>query len=549
VDKKISVIIPIYNAEKYLKPMLDSVRFQGYKNLEIICVLDCPADNSAEIVENIAKEDVRIKPIRNPQSVGPSLSRNIGVVNAVGEYIHFMDSDDLISPDFYETMISAAIKADCDVTGSCAFYEKKPRQSVWFFEEEVVFGRDKINKTRVITEGWAWRYLIRKSFWDSYKLSFPDLVMMGDVSAMVEMIYYANKVALCPDAVYFYKNRENSILNSKQDQAREKRRREDRHKANKILNDFMHIHKIKKNNRDIFYYIPQDIAGKIVRKSYRIPYKRAGKMVCINDSIEYGKIDKKISVIIPIYNAEKHLKQTLDSVRFQTYKNLEIICVLDCPTDNSAKIIEESAKEDNRIKPVYNLQNMGLPLARNTGVENATGEYIHFFDADDLISPDFYETMISAAVKEDSDVAACSVFYEKKPTHSIWFRKSEVLSTSADKIEKTFVTIQGWAWRYLIRKSFWENNKLSFPDLVPMEDLPIIIPMIYYANKVVLCPSAVYFYKYRASSILNQKYDPVRKKQHHDNRHKARKIFGDFMRDHKIKKTSKLFYLIKRKFM
>jgi len=123
------------------------------------------------------------------------------------------------------------------------------------------------------------------------------------------------------------------------------------------------------------------------------------------------------------------------------------------------------------------------------------------------------------------------------------------LSTVADKIEKTFVTIQGWAWRYLIRKSFWKSNKLSFPDLVPMEDLPIIIPMIYYANKVVLCPSAVYFYKYRESSILNQKYDPVRKKLRHDNRRKARKIFGDFMRVHKIKEPSRLLYSIKRRFV
>jgi glycosyltransferase involved in cell wall biosynthesis len=192
---------------------------------------------------------------------------------------------------------------------------------------------------------------------------------------------------------------------------------------------------------------------------------------------------------------------------------------------------------------------MGLPLTLNVGVENAEGEYIHFMDSDDLINPGFYESMISEIVKAEADVAACSVFYEKKPTHSIWFRKSEVLSTVEDKIEKTLVTVQGWAWRYLIKKGFWSSKDLSFPDLAPMEDLPVMISMIYYANKVALCPSAVYFYKNRENSILNKDYDPVRKKHQRNNRHKALIFYKEFMRTHKIKEPSRLLYSIKRRFM
>jgi len=209
--------------------------------------------------------------------------------------------------------------------------------------------------------------------------------------------------------------------------------------------------------------------------------------------------------------------------------------------------VENIAKEDERIKPIYNHQNMGLPTARNIGVENAVGEYIHFMDSDDLISHDFYETMVNAAVDADADVAACSVFYEKKPWRSIWFQKSEVLSGPA-KIEKTEVAILGWSWRYLIRRSFWNNRDFSFPNLVPMEDMPVMIPMVYHANKVVLCPSAVYFYKHRKSSILNDDYDPARKELHSKNRKKARKVFRDFMRANKIKRPSRLLYYIKKRF-
>jgi len=256
---------------------------------------------------------------------------------------------------------------------------------------------------------------------------------------------------------------------------------------------------------------------------------------------------KKISVIIPVFNAEKYLRQTLNSVCFQTYKNLEIVCILDCPTDNSEKIIKEFAQNDKRIVVVRHTENQGQAIARNKGVQNSTGEYIHFMDADDLISPNFYETMISAVEKADADVSACSVFYEKRPVRSIWFRKDEVLSDAAGKFKKTEVLIQGWVWRYLIKKSFWEYNGFSFPNLIVQEDISVVIPMVYYANRIVLCQNAVYFYKNRENSILNKKErDTEQEKKWKENLRDARKIKLDFIRKHKIKRPNKLLYYIKK---
>jgi len=527
---KISVIIPIYNAEKYLKQTLDSIRFQTYKNLEIVCVLDCPTDNSEKIAEEFVKNDNRFVIVKNPKNVGPGETRNNGVRKASGEYIHFMDSDDFISPDFYESLICEAEKTSADVTACSVFYERNPIQSIRFTKDEVISDNDKIAKSQVLFFGWMVRYLIKKRFWDERKLSFPNLHLWEDHAVAIPMVYYANKIAFCSNGTYFYKNREDSIVNTmaKNEHSYDK---EDYRKAEAIFKGFMREHKIKRPN-----------------KLLRLKERKNGKFVCLNAPVEYGKINKKISVIIPIYNAEKYLKQTLDSIRFQTYKNLEIVCVLDCPTDDSAKLVEDIAKEDSRIKPIYNKQNMGLPKTRNIGVENASGEYIHFMDSDDLLSPDFYEVMISAAEKDNADVAACSVFYEKKPYRSIWFKKSEVLCDSQNKIDKTEVSVMGWAWRYLIRRDFWNNRKLSFPDLVPMEDMPVMIPMIYYADKVVLCPGAVYFYKYRPQSILNKERSDERKIRDSKNRQAARKIFGKFMRINKIKRPNRLLYHIKKRF-
>ena len=101
-----------------------------------------------------------------------------------------------------------------------------------------------------------------------------------------------------------------------------------------------------------------------------------------------------ISVIIPVYNVEKYLRECLDSVINQTYKNLEIICVNDCSTDSSPEILEEYAKKDRRIIIKKNPKNIGLGLTRNEGIKIASGEYIHCLDSDDWLELYAYEILV-----------------------------------------------------------------------------------------------------------------------------------------------------------
>ena len=530
---KISVIIPVYNVEKYVLAALNSVRFQTYQNLEIICVLDGPTDGSAKIVAGIAGEDKRIKLVVHKQNSGLPNARNSGAGRATGEYIHFMDADDLISYDFYETLMNAAVRTDADVCACSVFNERKPKQSIWFIRDEVIRGQDKIHKSEVLYRGWAWRYLIKKRFWDGHHFSFPDFTPMQDIVVTISVIHHANKVAFCPDAVYFYKNRSSSILNRNRGQDNPEQQelwKENVRKAKRMIRDLIRDYNIKRPAKNVRW----------------LKERLRGKFICNGDAGAYGASDEKISVIVPVYNVEKYLIRALNSIRFQTYRNLEIICVLDCPTDDSAGIAARIAAEDARIKLVAHPENRGLPAARHSGVEQATGTYIHFMDSDDWLSPDFYEILVHAAEEANADVAACSVLYEKKPVKSIWFRKREILVDTDDKLEKTEVTMRGWAWRYLIRREFWNQRRLSFPDLVPMEDTPAMIEMIYYANKVALCPGALYYYKNREGSILNKKHDPAREKQSSENRRKARGVINDFMNTNNVKRPSRLRYYVKK---
>ncbi len=115
--------------------------------------------------------------------------------------------------------------------------------------------------------------------------------------------------------------------------------------------------------------------------------------------------NKKISIIIPVYNVETHLERCLESVINQTYKNLEIILVNDGSTDASGQICEEYSKKDNRIK-LINQANQGPSIARNVGVEASTGEYIAFVDSDDWISEDYCELLYNKIIETGSDISA-----------------------------------------------------------------------------------------------------------------------------------------------
>ena len=117
-------------------------------------------------------------------------------------------------------------------------------------------------------------------------------------------------------------------------------------------------------------------------------------------------MQNKISVIIPVYNLEKYLARTLDSVLAQTYKNLEIILVNDGSADESPAIMEYYASLDSRIKTIHK-ENGGVTSARLSGVGAATGDWIGFVDGDDLIEPEMFERLIKNALHYQADISHC----------------------------------------------------------------------------------------------------------------------------------------------
>lgn len=174
----------------------------------------------------------------------------------------------------------------------------------------------------------------------------------------------------------------------------------------------------------------------------------------------------KISVIIPIYNAEDFLSKSVESVLNQTLKDIELLLIDDGSTDNSGKICDEYALKDKRVK-VYHQENSGVSAARNNGIKLAKGEYIAFVDSDDYINPDMLEKMYQKAIEAGSDIVMCDAVtvYDnntKEPDTITQISKSRLLK-HASFTPNLLLEMAGSVWRCIYKKSLIIDNNITFP--------------------------------------------------------------------------------------
>lgn len=222
----------------------------------------------------------------------------------------------------------------------------------------------------------------------------------------------------------------------------------------------------------------------------------------------------KISIILPIYNSEKYIKQTLLNLANQSFKEIEIIAVLDKPKDNSTKIVRDFAKKDKRIKVFENHKNMGVSYSRNFGIQKAIGEYLHFMDSDDLINSDFYKNMYEAVERTGADVAVSKIVSEEFTNVRDWFNDSFILENNSDKFFYTKADQSAFSVRYLIKRTLWLNNKLNFPENSRYQEEILVIPkMILFSNYIITVPNSIYFYKNRVNSSVKLKIDENKKRE------------------------------------
>lgn len=232
----------------------------------------------------------------------------------------------------------------------------------------------------------------------------------------------------------------------------------------------------------------------------------------------------KVSIIIPVYNAEKYLKVSVDSAIKQTFQDFELIIVDDGSSDDSLGICTEFARSDARIR-VFSQTNQGVSAARNKGMECANGEYIIFIDADDRMHPEMLEILVKSCEETHTDIAICGVLTCKEndivPGDIDKDARVEVLSS--DEALRLFLRgemIGSGVWNKLFRRSLIAGIEFCVGKRMN-EDKYFIFEALLYTSKVVFCREQLYFYIVRQDSATHKSFSD----RWFDNLYFAKKIY------------------------
>ena len=236
----------------------------------------------------------------------------------------------------------------------------------------------------------------------------------------------------------------------------------------------------------------------------------------------------KVSIIIPVYNVEKYLRQALDSVVNQTLKDIEIICIDDCSTDGSYEILQEYASKDDRFVVLKQEINQGQGVARNRGLDIAKGEYIGFIDPDDWIELDMYEKMYNQAKNLFSEIVICDYqrYIEAEKIYldrhffksAISIKKAKNLYINAyenidkDLINNTLLVSPCYCVNRLYSKNLLNKYNIKFLNIRCCEDVLFILNSHICAKYISYINSPFYKYRIHKNSTLyksDEKYIPI----------------------------------------
>ena len=544
--KKISVIVPVYNVEKYVSRCLDSILSQDYENLDVICVNDGSTDGSLQILQQYAEKDKRVR-VFSQENGGISVARNRGMTEALGEYVSFIDADDYIEQGLYSRFVSETDKDDVDVfmfngavneTGR--FFNRN------IFVKEVAEGENVTYRdfgAILYGNSSACNKIFNLDFLRRKQISFLEGKIFEDIDFWFAVMVEAKEIKVCYECYYQYvfdnpdsvtKTYNRNVLGVF-DIFDSMMRRAEQAGLKDYFNNALFQFQYEKGV-EILYRLNEEFAEEyyLRLKSYlqkrqdELVYKEVYQLfdyhlchnVLYNDYIHFKNTfilfkDKfhyvrkkpktiRFSLIVPVYNVEEYLDVCLKSIINQTYENFEVICINDGSTDGSYDILKKHAKEDARIK-IINQENKGLSAARNIAVKQAVGEYLVFVDSDDWLRTDALELLNRQMKNQDLEV--CFIGYcdfndvvrvnEKMGFLAYW---QQLLNRKKVQI-LDFLLANVTAWGKVYSRRFWLKNNISFPEGVYFEDNLTNAMVMTKAKRIGICWNDLYYYRRRRDSI------------------------------------------------
>lgn len=613
---KISVVVPVFNAEKYIKECIESLVNQSLKDIEMIFVDDGSTDSSVSIINDYKVNDSRIKLLFQPNSFAGT-ARNKGMASAEGEYIIFLDADDYFDCEMLEKMYEKAVFDDADVclcsakrfdtvTGEITF--PKFYLNTEYLPETTPFSADDI-KERIFnfTSPAPWNKLFKTDFVNSNNIRFQSIKKTNDLFfvflnlALAKKITYVNK----PFVNYRFGNSkslqgERDVLNIEFRDALTELKKElqkrnlfiefEKSYVNRALSTSLYIlnsadnrknyiktvaflrdkcffdFNIAGHTRGYFYNKSDfDVFLDIVNKSGDELWPEYKEALPDDDPVSFDidgwKNDKpyvndgsvKISVIVPVYNAADFVEESINSIRNNTFRDIEIICVNDGSTDNSLEILNSLKKQDERII-IIDKPNGGPSDSRNAGLDVARGELVSFVDSDDYVHPKMLEFLYMQMEKNNLDqlyFSAVSVFdndsvySEFSEFENLYKRRGEYSGVVTGR--ELFVKMvnnsefRPTPWMFISRRSLFEDNNIRFEKDLIHEDNLFVIMCLSYAQRTEFVNAVLYFRRVHNNSIMTG----ANKIKRIYSYYKIIKILEQFAKKENLKKDKSFFDALK----
>lgn len=511
----ISIIVPIYNVENYLKSCLDSVMSQTFKDFEVLMVNDGSTDNSATICQAYAECDSRFRYFEK-ENGGLSDARNYGLDRAQGSYITFLDADDFLFENYLEKLYQASRLSDSDILigGYCRFdgsdfyfYNDhfKSESLISFTSAQAIQVLDSMLDVPFLTFSIACGKLFKRDLFN--ELRFPYGKYAEDQFLIWKLYMKADKIHVFNNASYVYRMNPSglsSVFSLKHLDYIDAL--EERIRATKDLEGIDIQHSF-----NMYDYVLQRMLGRLEEHQFLEDADKVREKLELAKQKEYPfLLEQKndlISIIVPIYNVEKYLRMCLDSIENQTYSNLEVLLIDDGSTDDSGKVCQEYVARDSRFRYIKK-ENGGASDARNFGIDRASGEYLSFVDSDDWLAPTYVEDLYQVAKRTHADtVVAHYTIYNEEDRHyhvHIWDDYYERTYTGKELVlELPSLELNGYifitSWGILFNRRLFKH--IRFPKGKVIEDSWTNYKLFFKSERITYIHKEIYFHREGIRSV------------------------------------------------
>nr|WP_261010781.1 glycosyltransferase family 2 protein [Streptococcus mitis] len=522
-NQLISVIVPIYNVENYLRQCLDSVLGQTFKNFEVLLVNDGSSDSSGDICREYVEKDSRFHYFEK-ENGGLSDARNYGIERAQGEYLTFIDSDDFVNEKHLENLFLASRLTNADITiGGFSRFENG---TFWLYQDyfssdslvsftsaQAIQHLDSMFDVPFLNFSTAWGKLFKRELFS--ELRFPYGKYAEDQFIIWKLYLKARSIYTFNVDSYVYrinKNGMSSVFSLKHLDYIEAL--EERIKSTKDL-EGVDINL----SFNMYRYVLQRILGQLEEHDYideakevreKLELAEQGQYPFLTDEVKEIEVEnggELISIVVPIYNVENYLRMCLDSIENQTYSNIEVLLINDGSPDSSGEICQEYVARDSRFH-YFEKENGGLSDARNYGIERSNGKYLTFVDSDDWLNLTYVEDLYQAAIRNDADtvVSHYTIYNESDRNYyvHIWDDYYEKTCTGEELVlELPSLELNGYvyitSWGILFKKELFNN--IRFPKGKVIEDSRTNYKLFFRSNKVAYIHKEIYYHREGIESI------------------------------------------------